>query len=275
MLVYLMTKRKLIDIHYRLAELPDVELPFSVRSVGHYIAEQNWSETKSVYCDFIQLYWCVSGAGGFIMDGKEYLLEPGFVCFYRRGVQNEIRTLSREWNYRWFTFDGSGADMLLDGFAYPGQPFYAGSCPEDLFIRLTEEIYDSSPFGLRKIGATAYALLAQAGGTPRRGNKNDQLVARCIELVREIYDEPETGISLLADELGVHRSTLNRAFKEKMKMSPMKYLIGFRVQRALAMLRQTTLPIAEIGRKNGYPDPCYFSKLIKNAVGVSPESFRL
>ena len=270
-----MEKRKLIDIHYRLAEIPDIGLPFSVRSVGHYITVQGWHEHQVRYCDFIQLFWCISGTGGFVMDGEEYLLNPGFVCFYRRGEQHNIKTLSEEFNYRWFTFDKQGADRILDGFAYPLRPFYAGLCPEDLFIKLSEEIYDSSPFGLRKIGATAYAILAQAGGTPQYTDRNDQLVARCIELIRENYDEPETGISLLADELGVHRSTLNRAFNDKMKMSPLKYLTGFRVQRALAMLRQTGLPVAEIGRKNGYPDPCYFSRIIKNAVGVSPESFRL
>lgn len=270
-----MKKAKLLDSHYRLAEHTGVKLPFSVRSVGHYIIEEGWEEQQQRYCDFIQLYWCVSGIGAFVMDEEEYLLEPGFVCFYRRGAQHDIKSVSEELNYRWFTFDGKEADAILDGFAYSAHPFYAGSCPENLFIKLTEEIYDSSPFGLRRIGATAYDIIARAGGAPQYADKNYQLVARCIELIKENYDEPETGVSLLADELGVHRSTLNRAFKGKMKMSPLKYLTGFRVQHALAMLRQTTLPVAEIGKRNGYPDPCYFSKVIKKSVGISPESFRL
>ncbi len=269
-----MKRRKLLKLHFRSSELPDVKLPISVRSVGHYIAEKDWSESPVRSSNFIQLYWGVSGTGAFVIDGMEYLLPPDHVCFYRRNDRHTIKAISEEWNYHWFSFDGEAADLLLDGFAYSKYPFYAGSCPEELFVKMSENIYDSTPLGLRLIGAVAYEVLARAGGSPQYHDRYDQLVKRCIKLIKEIYDEPETEINLLAEELNVHRSTLNRAFNEKMKMSPLKYLTGFRVQRALAMLRETNLPVAEVGRRNGYPDPCYFSKIIKKAVGVSPDNFR-
>ena len=270
-----MKKEELLNANSRITEFLNIELPFSVRSVGHYIVNQDWMEDESRYCDFIQLYWCISGTGCFIMNGKEHLLQPGFVCFYRRGDQHRAQALTESWNYRWFTFDGKEADAILNGFAYSVQPFFAGPCPEYLFIKMTEEICDLTPFGLRKIGITAYDIMTRVGGVPQYANRNDQLVMRCIELIKENFDEPETGINLLAEELEVHRSTLNRAFKDKIKMSPIKYLTAVRVQNALRMLRQTSLPVAEIGKKNGYNDPCYFSKVIKKAIGVSPELFRL
>jgi AraC-like DNA-binding protein len=268
-------KRSLVEIHFRNTVVPDVKMPFSVRSVGHYIADCGWSEKNIIFRNFIQLFWGVSGKGYFVIDGQEYILEPGMVTYYLRGEQHELRAVTDDWNYRWFTFDGADADAFFKAFEYPREPFSAGPCPEDLFIQLTEEIYDSSPFGLRNIGATAYAIMAAAGGIPKYESKNDRLVARFIKLLEECYDEPETNVSSLADELGVHRSTLNRAFSEKMQISPVEYLTGFRIQRALAMLRTTSLPVAEVGQLNGYPDPCYFSKIVKKAVGVSPEVFRL
>lgn len=267
-------KAKLIDPHYRLGELPDIKLPFSVRSVGHYIVKDGWSESLPRYCDFIQFYWCISGTGEFVFDGKAYLLKPGEVCFHRRGNREPMKAASAEWNYRWFTIDGAEADSICDGFGYENEPFFAGTCPEELFVKLNEEIYDSSPFGLRRIGATAYEILARAGGQPEQTDKSGRLVARCIKLIEENYDESETEINLLAEELGVHRSTLIRAFKQKMRMTPLKYLNGFRVQRALTMLRQTNFSVAEVGWKNGFSDPCYFCKVIKKAVGVTPETFR-
>ena len=269
-----MKKRKIIDVHYRLTDVPVVSLPFSVRSIGHYVVRNGYCENKPEPSFFVQIYWGVSGVGQFMLNDKKYLFKPGYVFIYPAGAYHKIKCLSEEWSYRWFTFDGVLAEKIIESFNFPKCPFHAGTCPEELFIKLTSELNDSSPYGLRKIGATAYEIIAAIGGTPQAADRNEQLVLQCIELIRETYDEPETGISLLADELGVHRSTLNRAFKEKMNMSPLKYLTGFRVQKALSMLRTTTYPIAEVGRLSGYPDPCYFSKLIKEAVGVSPEKFR-
>jgi AraC-like DNA-binding protein len=82
------------------------------------------------------------------------------------------------------------------------------------------------------------------------------------------------GISELASELGVCQSMLNKLFRKRLGISPVKYRIQRKMDRAKRLLSHTPLSIKEVALRLGYANQLYFSSDFKRACGVSPKEFR-
>jgi AraC family transcriptional regulator, arabinose operon regulatory protein len=250
--------------------------PISLRSVGDYLVLKGWKDKTGVVKDFVQLFFCISGSGEFIIENKKYLLEAGFATYYYSGEPHLIKAVSPEWRYCWFTFDGKLADELMKNFNFPRQPFYAEGFSEKTLQELYHQLADFTPDGTRMSGALVYAIMASMGRCGKRepNDKSNNLVKQFIALVEANYMNETVNINSIVDILGVHRTTLTRALKDQIDMTPGDYLINVRIQHALIMLRETKLSIARVGAACGIADPCYFSKIIKDYIGISPHDFR-
>lgn len=66
----------------------------------------------------------------------------------------------------------------------------------------------------------------------------------------------------------------SRVFKQSTGEAPMQWLISLRRNEAIKLICQTDLPIGEIARRVGYPDPFGFSAFFKNHMGQSPTEMR-
>jgi AraC-like DNA-binding protein len=78
----------------------------------------------------------------------------------------------------------------------------------------------------------------------------------------------------IAQELGVSEDYLSRIFNQELGISPWDYLNRYRIARARELLRQSYDGIAEIGRRVGYSDPAYFSRVFRKITGMSASEFR-
>lgn len=78
----------------------------------------------------------------------------------------------------------------------------------------------------------------------------------------------------MADELGMSRRTLTAACARTFRMSPAKMFLRYKVERARSLLRQTSLPIAQISDHLGFADPFHFSKVYRRFLSVPPSSER-
>ena len=251
----------------------DAPLPFSVRSAGHYCHDKNWEQYQE-HRNFVQLFWVIRGNGVIRLDEQEFELEEDYAFFYLPGESHYTRTVKEPWEYRWITFDGPMAADLMLGFQYPRGPFYAGPCTEELFESLEKRIHDATITEMRNLTTTAWQILAAAGSGERAGDKEEKLLHSFFNLVRDNYANETVNINGLSDILKVHRSTLTRIVHQHTGMSPGQYLYDFRLQKALEMLRSENIQVGEIGAACGIPDPCYFSRVIKHATGVSPGAYR-
>lgn len=81
-------------------------------------------------------------------------------------------------------------------------------------------------------------------------------------------------ISTLCDMAHMARSTFHRIFGEVYGVAPLEYLLQLRVRRAAAMLRDTALPVTEVGLACGFSDSNYFARLFRKQMGLSPSAYR-
>lgn len=78
----------------------------------------------------------------------------------------------------------------------------------------------------------------------------------------------------MAEVLGLSASRLAHAFKSSIGTSPNRWLLQRRVERAKAMLRQTSVPLVDIGLACGFADQSHFTRVFSQATGLTPARWR-
>ena len=73
---------------------------------------------------------------------------------------------------------------------------------------------------------------------------------------------------------GMSRTNYIRMFESTMGTSPIKHLIGLRLEEASRLLRSTDRTITEIALDVGFSDSNYFSRQFRSANGLSPREYR-
>ncbi|WP_156158041.1 helix-turn-helix transcriptional regulator [Gordoniibacillus kamchatkensis] len=80
----------------------------------------------------------------------------------------------------------------------------------------------------------------------------------------------ELHLSELAEELCVTPNYLSRLFRQETGRSFSDYLSDMRMEKAMELLKSSTLKIYQIGDAVGYPNPRYFSEWFHKQTGMSP-----
>jgi AraC-like DNA-binding protein len=94
--------------------------------------------------------------------------------------------------------------------------------------------------------------------------------------LQAFHDRPAEAwtVASLATRAGVSRALFAKRFTKLMGRPPLAYLTECRMDEAEALLTDTDLSIAQIGRAVGYADAFGFSAAFKRHKGLSPSMFR-
>lgn len=95
-----------------------------------------------------------------------------------------------------------------------------------------------------------------------------------IELyIRQNYTRPITN-ALLRKELNYHPNYLAKCMQKVYGMTPIDYLLHYRLEQAKKLLIQTNWPVARISEEVGFRHGSYFSYCFSNKEGISPLQYR-
>ena len=78
----------------------------------------------------------------------------------------------------------------------------------------------------------------------------------------------------LAHEAGLSEFHFCRAFKKTTGFAPSRYFIRLRMEKARRLLRETSMPVIEVGLEVGYSSPSHFAQAFRREVGVAPSAYR-
>lgn len=94
--------------------------------------------------------------------------------------------------------------------------------------------------------------------------------------LQAFHDRPAEAwtVASLATRAGVSRALFAKRFTKLMGRPPLAYVTECRMDEAEALLTDTSLSIAQIGRSVGYADAFGFSAAFKRLKGRSPSAFR-
>src|SRR5262245_37477600 len=81
-------------------------------------------------------------------------------------------------------------------------------------------------------------------------------------------------VERLARVSGVSEAHFARSFKEAFGLPPHRYLLTRRIERAVALLRDTDLSITEIAFSTGWGSLGTFGRIFHDITGESPSAIR-
>lgn len=102
----------------------------------------------------------------------------------------------------------------------------------------------------------------------------DELVFNAIDLIHKKLGE-EWSIEKLARQAGVSRTLFIDRFKKAVGEPPMKYVANWRLTKAKFLLKNTSLPLAQISEQIGYLSETSFNRAFKHKYNISPGKFRV
>ncbi len=96
---------------------------------------------------------------------------------------------------------------------------------------------------------------------------------RVLAYIRKRLDQTIT-VEELAREAGMSASHFSRVFKETLGATPMQYVLAYRIEQAIKLMADATLPLGEIALACGFADQAHFSRSFKQVTGQTPRQFR-
>ncbi len=225
--------------------------------------------------DHYILHYVLSGKGVYTCEGETYpvgrqevfLIRPGERICYEADAHTP-------WAYAWIGFEGEGAERLLRAAGFIG-PVRTASLPEmrEFFQSLKMEKSGTllSPLLLCGRLYELFDWLRQRQSVPAAISAPEQYVRRAAEYIRANFARPIT-VEGLAGAMGIDRRYFSRIFTESMGISPQAYLVGFRLEKAAALLADRRCTVGEAAKSVGYEDAFVFSRMYKKRYGLPPSA---
>ncbi len=202
---------------------------------------------------------------------------PDVETYYESSIEDP-------WSYIWIGFSGIKARECISNCGFSDdKPVISCRCTDQL-RDCVEQLIDAHQLTyaneLKRSGLMMQFLSLliedQAAMKPEQTNYDYSgaiYVKHAITYLSQNYAR-KIKITELADYIGVNRSYLTNSFKKAMNMSPQEFLVNLRMDKAVSLLQNTTLPINTIAVQVGYDDSLAFSKIFKKKYGISPRQYR-
>lgn len=102
---------------------------------------------------------------------------------------------------------------------------------------------------------------------------NQQLIKEVVAYIHSSYHKNIT-LTTLAEYSGKKPTQLSYLFYQYMGIRPINYLIQYRLEHAIELLKEDDYTVQEVAALVGYSDPLYFSRIFKKHVGYSPSQVK-
>ncbi len=158
-----------------------------------------------------------------------------------------------------------GRDPVLSAFL--GQLHQEFKAPHQASALFVQGIAQSLAVHLVRRYADESGLREQRGGLPafKLRKVTDFMEAHLAENFR---------LGRLSREAGMSEFHFCRLFRKTTGLTPTGYFIRLRMEKARALLRETSKSVLEVGLDVGYSSPSHFTQIFQREVGILPSEYR-
>jgi len=100
----------------------------------------------------------------------------------------------------------------------------------------------------------------------------DPQMGTALSAIHDRVNTPWT-VESLAEAAGMSRSAFAARFKELLGQTPLEYVTGWRMQKAMRLLEQREKKLIDVARSVGYESDAAFSKAFKRVIGANPSEY--
>lgn len=240
-------------------------------SVHNFVFEKNAPSTAEPRIPRTHaLHLIVSGQGRLVTEHAVRPLAAGMLVFTFAGIPACIENAG-DLEYLYISFSGLRADELFTRFAVSQAqctlPGFSGLLPfwQDALTKGNDENLD-----LISESVLLYTF-SQLSATGENGEA--RLIGEVLQFIEANYGDSHFSLAAIAAEFGYHPKYLSRVFVQSVGTTFSEYLKTLRLRHAVFLIEQGITSVKNVALLSGYRDPLYFSKVFRQALGVSPSEF--
>jgi AraC family transcriptional regulator len=101
----------------------------------------------------------------------------------------------------------------------------------------------------------------------------DQQMRRVTDFIQAHLDQ-DLSLEALAQQTGFSPYYFARIFRQSTGESPHQFVLRQRVERAMHLLKQGNVPLAQVATESGFADQSHFTQVFKRHFGLTPRAYR-
>lgn len=258
---------------------PIADTDFNIINFGFQDTDPN-HRMKDIKPEHV-IQYIIGGAGFLELDGKIYKVKSGDLFYLPKNVLvHYYADKNNPYRYYWMDIDGTSARSLLERAGItPQNPVihYNDSRIADIFAKIEPYIREDTFTGYLMAKGYAFELMSKLLSYKKENalklqSASVEYVNKAIQFVKNNFND-NIGVNDMAAYIGIGRSYLCVIFKKLVSLSPVEYLIHYRISQAEKMLSMG-LTVTETAINCGFNSPAHFSVQFKKITGKSPTKYR-
>lgn len=152
----------------------------------------------------------------------------------------------------------------------------ASQCIKDAYDAYDAEEYGYELMVREKLSHMLYLIVLNKQDELERQKAESMDILRIkamLNYMHRYYAEP-IELQQIAAAANIGGRECLRCFQRTLGLSPMQYLLKFRVSVSARLLTDTDLSVTEICSRSGFDSASYFSKMFKRIMGYTPSMYR-
>lgn len=239
----------------------------------HFVYETNYRKLHQPFKHSnFYAHLAFKGSGILKTEDKEFVLIPGTLFFTFPNQTFEIESNSN-FTYLYISFNGAGADKLLESFNINKE-----NCVFQDFAQLLNFWMSS----IRRMSPSNSIILTESvllhtlsyiNEIEDHSLKNTDRFGNIIEYINNNFADPNLSVGKIADMFFYSKKYLSSLFIKNTDVKFTDYLNSVRIQHGIKLIKENSFSISEIALKSGFKDPFYFSKVFKKFTKKTPTQF--
>lgn len=266
-------------------EFPCAAYEINTANKQNYIVELHWHEE-------LEIIYCAKGTLNLRIPSKTYVIEQGDIAVLNANVMHYI-ICSDDAILQSFVFNsklitGTYTSSFAKKYITPLVNCKSFDCVIyhneniDLFREAFYSIKNESfayEFIVRdhlsQILLNLYTKFEpKFDSIPSPLNTNTQRIRTMISFIKTNYAS-SLDVQQISDTVNISKRECLRCFKKTLQISPMQYLIRYRIIKSAELLvNNPTKNIDQIGYECGFESPSYYTQLFKRYYNCTPTEFR-
>lgn len=219
----------------------------------------------------------LQGSARFSLNGVPYHMNEHTIVHAGKDMTINIKTYEQDWSYvvlhyevieaaeKFLTFDHQHFSIEIDNM--------------QKILRILDQLLQKNMnpdhFSQFELKVLFLNLLQEVLNGARNSEYNFTLqqVTKILDYFHTHYEE-DIFIGEVADMFQIDRRRIAYLFEKITGMTPVQYLMHYRISRAKELLTVSDLTIAKVSEAVGYQDNFYFSRVFKKLMHMSPSQYR-
>jgi len=269
------------------------------------VSDMGWNRVEGTYThpdrvlDFDVFLFVTEGRIQVFEENTEYSVSDGEYLFLKNGLHHwGIPDRSGATSWYWIHFNSvfheQGAysehpPMKELDFYFPDHyqyriplpkhgPFPSHQNIENRLKTLAENVSQHAEHGMTKVSIQAYEMFLELQQSTirqtslRSAGKADTISGRVMAYLMQHVEE-DFNSGKISKCLELNYSYISATFKKQTGQSIIEAHTKLRMNKAIDLMRNSSLNISQISERLGYQNPFYFSRVFKKTLGEAPSSY--